>query len=86
MEVWIKSLEVEMQVKQKGIELEVRSPDGKDQLGDCYATMTGLVWCQGRTKKENGVKISWQELVHICESRETLKAAVKAAKAQKAEQ
>ena len=44
MQVWIKSLEVEMQVKQKGIELEVRTKDGADQLGDCYATMTGLVW------------------------------------------
>jgi hypothetical protein len=58
MEVWIKSLEVDMQVKQKGIELEVRAADGKTQLGDCYATMTGLVWCKGRVKKENGVKLS----------------------------
>lgn len=81
MEVWIKSLEVEMQVKQRGIELEVRSPDGKEQLGDCYATMTGLIWCSGRTKKENGVKIKWQDLMAICESPESLKAAIKAAKA-----
>jgi len=81
MEVWIKSLEVEMQVKKNGIELEVRSADGKDQLGDCYATMTGLVWCQGRTKKENGVKITWQQFIAICNSEESLKAAVKAAKA-----
>jgi len=81
MEVWIKSLEVEMQVKQKGIELGVRSANGKEQLGDCYATMTGLVWCSGRTKKENGVKIKWSELMQICASKETLKAAVTAAKA-----
>ena len=81
MEVWIKSLEVEMQVKQKGIELEVRSKDGADQLGDCYATMTGLVWCQGRTKKENGVKVKWEDFIAICASDEALKAAVKAAKA-----
>jgi hypothetical protein len=45
MEVWIKSLEVEMQVKQKGIELEVRSKDGKDQLGDCWA-----LWANWLTK------------------------------------
>ena len=80
MEVWIKSLEVEMQVKQKGIELEVRSKDGSEQLGDCYATKTGLVWCQGRTKKENGVKVKWEEFIAICASNESLKAAVKAAK------
>lgn len=51
MQVWIKSLEVDMQVKKNGVEFEVRSKDGAEQLGDCYATMTGLVWCQGRTKK-----------------------------------
>ena len=81
MEVWIKSLEVEMQVKQKGIELEVRSKDGKSQLGDCYATMTGLVWCKGKTKKANGVKLKWEDFVNICKSAESLKAALKAAKA-----
>lgn len=82
MEVWIKSLEVEMQVKQKGIELEVRSKDGKDQLGDCYATMTGLIWCKGKTKKENGIKVKWEDFIAICKSEDSLKAAVKAAKAE----
>jgi hypothetical protein len=81
MEVWIKSLEVDMQVKQKGIELEVRTKDGKDQLGDCYATMTGLVWCKGKTQKENGIKVKWEDFIAICASPETLKAAVKAARA-----
>lgn len=84
MEVWIKSLEVEMQVKQKGIELEVRSKNGETQLGDCYATMTGLIWCKGRVKKENGTKVKWEDFIAICESPETLKAALKAAKAAKA--
>ncbi|MGF6276072.1 hypothetical protein ABIB38_004479 [Massilia sp. UYP11] len=81
MEVWIKSLEVAMQVKQKGIELEVRSKDGTTQLGDCYATMTGLVWCNGKKKKENGVKVKWEDFIAVCASEEALKAAVKAAKA-----
>nr|WP_315218847.1 hypothetical protein [uncultured Duganella sp.] len=80
MEVWIKSLEVDMQVKQKGIELEVRAADGKTQLGDCYATMTGLVWCKGRVKKENGVKLKWDDLQLLCSSDEVLKIAIKAAK------
>ncbi|RUL67090.1 hypothetical protein EKH79_00340 [Dyella dinghuensis] len=81
MEVRIKSLEVEMQVKQKGIELEVRTKDGAEQLGDCYATMTGLTWCKGKIKKENGVKVKWEDFIVICASSESLKAAVKAAKA-----
>jgi hypothetical protein len=81
MEVWVKSLEVEMQVKQKGIELEVRTKDGADQLGDCYATMTGLTWCKGKTKKQNGIKVKWEDFIAICASSDALKAAVKAAKA-----
>ena len=81
MKVLIKSFDVDMQVKSNGIELEVRSPDNTQQLGDCYATMTGLIWCVGKTGKNNGVKVSWQDFIDLCQSKETLKAAVKAAKA-----
>mgnify|MGYP006976768662 CR=1 FL=1 len=80
MEVWIKSFDVEMQVKKSGIELEVRSADGKTQLGDCYATMTGLVWCKGKTTKPKGIKLKWADLAVICASEDSLKAAIKAAK------
>ena len=81
MEVWIKSLEVDMQVKNNGIELEVRSADGTAQLGDCYATKSGLIWCSGRTQKNNGIKIHWNDFIEICSSKEKLNAALKAAKA-----
>ena len=80
MKVLIKSFDVEMQVKQSGIELEVRSPDGSKQLGDCYATMTGLVWCKGRTTKAHGIKLKWDDLATICASTDTLRAAIQAAK------
>lgn len=80
MEVNIKSFDVNMQVKSNGIEFEVRTPDGKSQLGDCYLTMVGLVWCSGRTTKANGVKISWNDFMTIASSEASLKAAVKAAK------
>ena len=43
--------------------------------------MTGLVWCKGKTKKANGVKLKWEDFVDICKSAESLKAALKAAKA-----
>lgn len=69
-----------MQVKQKGIELEVRGKDGKEQIGDCYATMTGLIWCKGKTQKENGVKLKWEDIQLICMSDDVLKAAIIAAK------
>ena len=66
MKVSIKSFDVEMNVKSKGIEFEVRDPKGK-RLGDCYLTMTGLVWCKGKTAKENGKRISWQDFIATME-------------------
>ena len=81
MKVNIKSFDVNMEVKSNGIEFEVRSADGATQLGDCYLTMTGLVWCNGKTTKANGVKISWTDFMAIMVSGETQKAALKAAKA-----
>jgi hypothetical protein len=53
MKIKIKSFNVDMDVKQKAIEFEVRTPSG-DHLGDCYINMTGLVWCRGRTTKKHG--------------------------------
>ena len=81
MEVRIKQFDVNMVVKSKGIELEVRTPGGSSQIGDCYVTMTGLVWCIGKTTKQNGVKVSWDELATLLESPQTKKAALKAARA-----
>ncbi len=80
MQVNIKSFDVNMQVKSNGIEFEVRTPDGTTQLGDCYLTMTGLVWCKGKTSKPKGNKIQWQDLITIMSSNESIKAAVAAAK------
>ena len=81
MKVNIKSFDVNMEVKSNGIEFEVRSADGATQLGDCYLTMTGLVWCNGKTTKAKGVKIAWNDFMTIMTSEETQKAALKAAKA-----
>ena len=80
MQVIIKKFDVNTSVKANGIEFEVRKPDGSSQLGDCYLTMTGLVWCKGRTKKVNGVKISWEDFMEIMKSKEAKRSALKAAK------
>ena len=80
MEVKIKKFDVNMLVKSNGIELEVRTPDGQSQMGDCYVTMTGLVWCKGKTTKPKGVKVTWDELATILSSEAARKAALKAAK------
>ena len=66
MKVSIKTFDVEMDVKSKGIEFEVRNPKGK-LLGDCYLTMTGLVWCKGKTDKKNGKRILWHDFIATME-------------------
>jgi hypothetical protein len=80
MKVKIKSFDVAMDVKSNGIEFEVRSPDNKTQLGDCFLTMTGLVWCEGKKAKKSGIKMSWTDFMEIMKSEDTKKAALKAAK------
>ena len=62
MKVRIKDMTVEMDVKTKGIEFEVRDNDGTFR-GDCYLTSTGIVWCEGKTSKKNGVKVDWNDFI-----------------------
>ncbi len=81
MKVLIKSFDVGMQVKAKGIEFEVRTPDDQEQLGDCYLNMVGLIWCKGRIQPRKGIKVSWKNLMAICQSDAAVKAAVEAANA-----
>ncbi len=62
MKVSIKTFDVEMDVKTNGIEFEVYDNDGTFR-GDCFLTKTGLIWCEGRTRRENGVKVTWDEFI-----------------------
>lgn len=63
MQVWIKEFNVNMEVASKGIEFEVRTPDGKQHIGDLVLTQTKLEWCQGRTHRGNGISVTWQEFI-----------------------
>jgi hypothetical protein len=68
MKVSIKELSVSMEVKNKGIELDVY--DNQDShLGDLIVTKSGLVWCKARTRKENGAQVSWKDFIAWMESR-----------------
>ena len=60
--VHVKDLSVDMEVKNNGIEFEVRDTD-ETFLGDCFVTRTGLIWCQGKTTKAKGKKVSWNEFI-----------------------
>jgi len=66
MKVTIKSFDVAMEVKNKGIEFEVRTPEG-GHIGDVVLTKSGLVWCKGRKDVKNGVKVGWDEFVRWME-------------------
>ena len=63
MNVSIKDLSVFMEIKNRGIELEVR--DTHDyHLGDLILNKAGLIWCPGRTTRKNGIKRSWAQFIH----------------------
>jgi hypothetical protein len=62
MKVSIKKFDVAMDVKNNGIEFQVHGNDGAFR-GDCYVTKTGLIWCEGKKPRKNGVNVSWDEFI-----------------------
>ena len=71
----IKDLSVDLPLKNNGVEIQI-SDDGK-QFGDIYVTKTGVIWCRGKTHRENGVKFSFADLDLLSHQK---KAAMKAAR------
>lgn len=68
MKVGIKDLSVSMEIKNKGVELDVY--DNQDNfLGDLIVTKTRLTWCPGKTKADNGHKIEWQDFIDFMQGR-----------------
>ena len=66
MKVKIKAFNVDMDVKNNGVEFQVHSNDG-EFLGDCYVTKSGMIWCRGKTTRANGVKVGWEEFINWME-------------------
>ena len=66
MKVTIKSFDVEMEVKNKGIEFEVRDPQD-NFLGDCVLTKTKIIWCPGKTSREQGYVLGWKKFIRLME-------------------
>jgi hypothetical protein len=62
MKVRVKDLAATIEIKNKGIELGVR--DNQDNfLGDLVVTKAHLIWCPGKTTRENGKKITWKSFI-----------------------
>jgi|HubBroStandDraft_6_1064221.scaffolds.fasta_scaffold06721_8 hypothetical protein len=68
MNVSIKTFNVDMEVKNSGIEFEIRSPD-ETHRGDLILTKTVLEWCEGKKRQGNGVKVTWQQFIDWMNSR-----------------
>jgi hypothetical protein len=69
MKVSIKSFEVEMHVKNKGIEFEVYDNDD-NHLGDIVLTKTRVIWCKGKTSRKKGKRLKWKEFIERMEKQE----------------
>jgi hypothetical protein len=67
MKVSIKDLSISMEVKNKGMELDVYDNQDK-HLGDLIVTKSGLTWCKGRIRRENGAQVSWNDFIEWMES------------------
>lgn len=69
MDVSIKNFDVDMKVKNKGIELDVYD-NGGNHLGDLVVTKSKLIWCKGKTKRENGSEITWADFMKFMENKQ----------------
>ena len=68
MDVCVKQFDVEMNVKNKGIEFEVRKPKSGSHMGDLVLTKAGLKWCKGKKQRRNGKLIKWDRFIQWVES------------------
>lgn len=67
MKVSIKDLSVSMEIRNKGVELDVYDTSGK-HLGDLVVTKTKVIWCKGKTAPANGKSLTWSKFIEMMES------------------
>ena len=67
MNISIKSFDVEVEVKNSGVEFEVRDPQD-NFLGDFIVTKANLIWCKGKTHRPNGKQVSWDDFISWIQS------------------
>ena len=67
MKVGIKDLGIVLEVKKKGIELDVY--DKGKHRGDLVITNTKLIWCKGRTGRDNGTPWTWEQFIDRIEGK-----------------
>jgi len=63
-QIGIKDFAVQMEVKNRGVEFEVKDTKGK-HLGDLVITKTSVIWCKGRTGRARGKSLSWDRFIKM---------------------
>lgn len=66
MKVSIKELSVSMEIKNKGIELDIYDTNN-EHLGDLVVNRAMVTWCRGKTKPKNGKSLTWKKFIEIME-------------------
>lgn len=61
--VELKNLGNSLEIKTTGLEFGISNGS---HVGDLYVSKTGIIWCAGKTARENGKKIKWKELRDWC--------------------
>lgn len=67
MKVSVKDFSVTMEIKTKGIELDVYNNAGDHHLGDLVVTKTKVIWCPGKTPPKNGHSLTWEKFISLME-------------------
>jgi len=63
MKVNIKQLDVDIELKNRGMELSVYDTNNK-HLGDLFINRANIIWCPGKsTLKSGGISMSWNEFI-----------------------
>lgn len=78
MQVKVKDLSAEIELKNKGMELEIRDNDGIF-LGDLVITRASIIWCEGKTGRDRGIKVSMTKFLDMMRGEAPAKKAVKKA-------
>lgn len=60
MKVWNNT--ANMEVKNTGVEFAVRDNDNTYR-GKLYVTKSKIIWCNGKTRKSNGIEMSWDDFI-----------------------
>jgi hypothetical protein len=67
MKVIVKDFNIDMEIKNRGIELEIKDTSGK-QLGDLVIKKSQLIWCPGKTTPKYGKKLGWDKFIAMMEN------------------